>query len=114
MNKNKELLFSVTKKDFEVTYYSGTGNGGQNRNKHQNCVRIKHIETGIITTGQEERDRLQNQKNAFKRMCEHPQFKIWLNNKISASIKKEQDINKIVDDMMKEDNLKIEYFDIEV
>ena len=46
--KIKKLLFSLTKNDFIVTYYSGTGAGGQHRNKHQNCVRIKHKETGII------------------------------------------------------------------
>jgi protein subunit release factor A len=42
----KELLFSVTKKDFNVDYFSGKGAGGQYRNKHQNCVRLKHIESG--------------------------------------------------------------------
>ena len=35
--KQKELLFSVTKKDFSITWFSGTGAGGQYRNKHQNC-----------------------------------------------------------------------------
>lgn len=30
----KELLSSVTKKDFDITWFSGTGNDGQYRNKH--------------------------------------------------------------------------------
>jgi len=32
----KDLLFSVIKKEFEITYYSGKGAGGQHRNRHKN------------------------------------------------------------------------------
>lgn len=59
---------SYSRKDFELTWFSGTGKGGQNRNKHQNCCRIKHIETGIIAVGQNGRDREENQKAAFHRL----------------------------------------------
>lgn len=110
---SKELLFSITKKDFEITYYSGTGAGGQHRNKHQNCCRIKHIETGIITTGQNERSKEQNQKDAFNRMVNHPEFKSWLKMKIAKAVGQAQDIDKLVDEAMKEENLKIEYLNEE-
>ena len=60
----KELHF--TRKDFRVDWFSGTGGGGQHRNKHQNCCRITHIETGLVATGQTERDRPSNQSKAFK------------------------------------------------
>jgi peptide chain release factor 1 len=39
-------------KDFKVEWYSGTGKGGQHKNKHQNSARIIHIPTGIISTAQ--------------------------------------------------------------
>lgn len=39
-------------KDFKIEWYSGTGAGGQHRNKHQNSCRITHIETGLIVTAQ--------------------------------------------------------------
>ena len=38
--------------DLKVEWYSGTGAGGQHRNKHQNSCRITHIPTGIVATAQ--------------------------------------------------------------
>lgn len=66
----RELLFQATKKDFHLDWYSGTGAGGQYRNKTQNCLRLTHIPTGIMTTGTEQRDRLSNQRSAFRKMAE--------------------------------------------
>lgn len=109
----RELLFSVTKKDLDVTWFSGKGAGGQNRNKCQNCCRIHHRDSGVIVTGQEERSRKQNLKNAFNRLIKHPKFKTWLrirSGEAVLGIKQENiEINKIVDQMMEEKNLKIEY-----
>ena len=115
--KKRELLFSVTKKDLEISYFSGTGAGGQHRNKHQNCVRIKHPESGVIVTGQEERSKDQNLKNAFKRLCEHPKFKSWMKIKTAEMLldKEElrREIEEKVEEAMKEENLRIEYYDPE-
>lgn len=58
-----------TKKDFKVNWFSGTGAGGQHRNKHQNCVRITHIESGITVTGQNFRERKRNLDDAFHRLA---------------------------------------------
>lgn len=38
--------------DFSVSWYSGSGAGGQNRNKVQCCVRMTHLPTGIVRTAQ--------------------------------------------------------------
>jgi len=35
--------------DLKIEWYSGTGAGGQYRNKHQNSCRITHIPTGIVS-----------------------------------------------------------------
>jgi len=106
---DRTLLFSITKKDFEITYFSGRGAGGQSRNKNQKCVRIKHKETGIITTGQEERSLVQNKKNAFMRMVKHPKFKLYLKKRSSGEMMDEYDLEKKVDEMMREENIVIEY-----
>lgn len=113
--KERKLLFSVTKKDLDITWFSGKGAGGQHRNKHQNCCRIKHQESGVLVTGQEERSRKQNLQNAFKRLIEHKKFKLWLQLKTSRMMvdkaKLEEEINRAVEEAMKPENLKIEYFE---
>ncbi len=38
--------------DFKIEWFSGTGKGGQKRNKSQSCVRLTHIPTGIMETRQ--------------------------------------------------------------
>lgn len=37
---------------FRVEWYSGTGAGGQHRNKHQNSCRITHLASGTVVTAQ--------------------------------------------------------------
>lgn len=34
--------------DFKIEWYSGSGAGGQHRNKHQNSCRITHLPTGLV------------------------------------------------------------------
>lgn len=50
--------------DFRIEWFSGTGSGGQHRNKHQNSCRLFHNPTGIKVEIQG-RKREGNQKEAF-------------------------------------------------
>ena len=59
----------LRRKDFKLEWFSGTGKGGQHRNKHQNCCRITHIETGLKAQGTESRERTANQRAAFSRLA---------------------------------------------
>lgn len=43
---------AIPEKDLKVEWYSGTGAGGQHRNKHQNSCRITHIPSGVVVTAQ--------------------------------------------------------------
>jgi len=57
-----------TKKDFKLEWYSGSGAGGQHRNKHQNCCRIIHIESGLVSHGTANKSRVSNQREAFQNL----------------------------------------------
>ena len=59
----------LRRKDFRIDWFSGRGGGGQYRNKHQNCCRITHVETGLYATGQSNRDRPSNQREAFNALA---------------------------------------------
>ena len=43
---------SIPDAHLRIEWYSGTGAGGQHRNKHQNSCRITHIPTGTVVTAQ--------------------------------------------------------------
>ena len=68
-NTTKTPVFTATKKDFIVDWFSGQGAGGQHRNKHQNCCRITHRDSGLVAVGQDHRSRVSNQRDAFNRLA---------------------------------------------
>lgn len=53
--------------DFRIEWYSGTGAGGQHRNKHQNSIRLTHLPTGLTETAQC-RSRETSYKDAMEQM----------------------------------------------
>ena len=55
----------LTKSDFVVEWFSGTGKGGQHRNKHQNCCRITYPALNLSAQGTSSRSRIDNQRAAF-------------------------------------------------
>lgn len=106
----RELLFSITKKDLDVDYFSGTGAGGQYRNKHQNCVRIRHKESGAFATGQSNRDRIGNMKEALNGLVSSPKFKSWIARR-KMEIDEGMKIEEKIETMISPENIKIEYKD---
>lgn len=78
----EKLKYTVTKKDLEITFFSGSGAGGQHRNKHANCVRIKHPETGVLVVGQNHREKEKNMKDALASLANHPKFKFFCEQKL--------------------------------
>ena len=103
----KELLFSITRRDLKINYFSGTGGGGQHRNKHQNCVRLQHPDSGVLVTGQSNKERRSNLREAFANIVKHPKFKVWHTRKVQEIIEG-KNIQQKVDEMVTIENLKIE------
>ena len=49
----KEVVkIEFNERDFKIEWYSGTGAGGQNRNKVQASCRLTHLPTGLVQTAQ--------------------------------------------------------------
>jgi peptide chain release factor 1 len=47
--------------DFRIEWYSGTGCGGQNRNKVKSSCRLTHVPTGVVQTAQ-----TRSRENSYK------------------------------------------------
>jgi len=77
MSKEKELLFSVTAKDFDFSYTKGTGKGGQKRNKTETAVHCKHRESGARGYSDATRSQHKNKIDAFTKCIETKEFKAW-------------------------------------
>ena len=61
---------TVRREDFEISFYRGSGPGGQHRNKTDSACRMKHLPTGNVTQSEEHKKQGQNKKAAFKRMTD--------------------------------------------
>lgn len=68
-----DSVIEIKEDEIEFDAYRSSGKGGQNVNKVETAVRIKHIPTGIIVTSQSQRYQNQNRENALKLL----RSKLW-------------------------------------
>jgi protein subunit release factor B len=99
--------FTLTKDDFRIEYYSGSGAGGQYRNKHMNCCRVIHDASGSVGTSQEHRDQPSNRETAFKRCVNSPVFKAWSHRKLEE-IEAGGSVEEWVEEQLRPENLAFE------
>jgi len=80
MPDGRELLFSLSKAngDFVVTTARSSGPGGQNVNKRDTKVTVKHPASGAQATSQVHRTQERNRADAFRRLVESEAFQAWL------------------------------------
>lgn len=106
----RERIYCLTKDDFVLQTYKGSGAGGQHRNKRETGVRIIHPNSGAKGESCEHKSQLQNRKAAFRRMLEHPKFKMWHSVQL-YEYDQGRSIQKEVDEMMEAKYLRVEVKD---
>lgn len=75
---DRKPAITLTRKDFRIEYFSGSGAGGQARNKKQVACRVTHVASGARSECQEHRSAKQNFAEAFTRLASKPRFKAWV------------------------------------
>lgn len=103
----RELLFTVGKKDLEISWFSSPGPGGQKKNKTKNSCRMRHRDSGAEVTAQERRERSANLKAALYRLVEHPKFRVWWARRVHECLEGET-AAQAVERMMKPENIRVE------
>lgn len=111
--KPKQLLFSVTANDCDFETFCTGGNGGQHRNAKQNGVRCRHRASGAVAEHRDGRDQRKNKEAAFEKMANTPEFLSWHKKEIARRLSKptEKSIDQILDELLVDGNIKIEYYD---
>ena len=108
MNKIKEHIFSITKKDLEIQTFRSGGKGGQHQNKTDSGVRIIHKASGAVGESRNDRSQYRNKRMALKRLTQHPKFKLWVNQTV-FEITEGKTLEQKVKEQLKPENLKVEY-----
>lgn len=107
----RELLFSITRKDFRIDTFRAGGKGGQKQNKTSSGVRVTHIESGAVGESHEERSQHVNKERAFRRCVESVAFIRWHKRKTAEIMLGKANVENAINQSLRPSNIKSEIFD---
>lgn len=87
--------YNYSKKDFNIEWFNGgVKAGGQAINKHDNCVRITHIQSGLSVQCTSHRNRKDNFRDAFKNLGKL--LKEWIVEEINKNNPQRKESSEVV------------------
>lgn len=104
----KELIWTLTAKDFRFDYFRGSGKGGQKRNKTSSACRCVHKPSGAIGTSDDTRSQPKNRVTAWRRCINTEKFKKWHRLETARRLGKLAEVEDAVELAMRPENLRIE------
>jgi hypothetical protein len=115
-----QLLFSVTRKDFDMQTFSVGGHGGGGKDTSNSGVRLIHRASGAVGEGRDHRSNTKNREDAFRRLVNTKKFKDW--HRIECARRMGQQIpeteeqikarvDRMIDEGLKNGTIKVEYLD---
>jgi hypothetical protein len=109
-NYLKKPLFSlIPGRDLVFKTTTGSGPGGQHRNKTESTVMLTHPESGVTVKAGDEKSQYRNKRIALRRLTESRKFKTWVRIKAAMIAEGYRSIEEKVDSIMKGENIKVEY-----
>lgn len=100
----RELLFKITRDDFDEFHIRGSGPGGQHRNKTATGVRLVHRDSGAVGVATDDKSQNRNRIEAWKRLRQTPTFIKWFDERCRTAMQ-QPSLASLVDKAMAEDNI---------
>ncbi len=100
----------MTIKDCEVSTFTVKGPGGSGKDTSQTGVLIRHLPSGAAGRGTETRSYDKNRRSAWIKLANSKEFKAWHKLECARRLGQVDEVEKLVNDLLADKNLKIEYF----